>query len=44
MKQFISWSLLEKLTDAEVVRKFLDCYGTRKYIVVFSRACNLIPY
>ena len=34
-------SLLENLTDSELVKKFPACYGTRKFITAFTRARHL---
>jgi len=29
-------ALLEKLTSSQLVKKFLACYGTRKFIIAFT--------
>jgi len=34
-------SLLENLTDSQLVKKFPAFYGTRKFITAFTRACHL---
>ena len=35
--------LLERLAGSQLVKKFPACYGTRRFVTRFTRACHLSP-
>jgi hypothetical protein len=35
-----SWTLLEKLPILQLLKSFLACYGTRRFVTVFTRALH----
>jgi hypothetical protein len=37
------WSIVlpEKLTGSQLVKKFPECYGTQRFIIAFTSACQL---